>query len=138
MPTSTIRRNPGANDRAVAIFLEYLTDIPLRAWVEAARRRALTQRMHKAEEALHVVARQSATEAFAVKQAALDALQRFESVEGRRLTRARYATDHLRLATEHAALAVLLRDQLEPSDFVTLYAPFEPVIPSALLFGIAE
>ena len=138
MPTLSMRRNPGANNRAVAIFLEYLTDIPLRAWVEAARRRALTEHMNEAEVALHVVARQSATEAFAVKQATLDVLQRFESVEGRRLTRPRYATDHLRLATEHAALAVLLRGRLEPRDFVTLYAPFEPVIPNALLFGIAE
>jgi len=138
MPTSPTRRNPGANNGAVAIFLQYLTDIPLRAWVEAARRRALTPHMDAAEGTLHVVARLSATEVFAVKQAVLDALQRFESVEGRRLTRARYATDHLRLATEHAALAVLLRNRLEPSDFVTLYAPFEPVIPNALLFGIAE
>jgi len=137
MPTA-IRRNSGANNGAVAIFLQYLTDIPLRAWVEAARRRALTPHMDAAEHALHVVARQSASDVFAVKQAALDALQRFESVEGRRLTRARYATDHLRLATEHAALAVLLRGQLAPSDFATLYEPFEPVIPNALLFGIAD
>ena len=138
MPTLSIRSNPGANDRAVAIFLEYLTEIPLRAWVEAARRRALTEHMDEAEQALHVAAQQSAAEVFAVKQATLDALQRFESVEGRRLTRPRAATAHLRLATEHAALAVLLRGQLEPMHFATLYAPFEPVIPNALLFGIAE
>ena len=138
MPTLSLRSNPGANNRAVAIFLEYLTDLPLRAWVEAARRRAHTEHMAEAEEALYAVARQSATDAFAVKQATLDTLQRFESVEGRRLTRPRHATEHLRLATEHAALAVLLRGQLEPSYFMTLYAPFEPVIPSALLFGIAE
>ncbi|HEY7237100.1 MAG TPA: hypothetical protein VH539_23285 [Gemmatimonadaceae bacterium] len=105
--STSARRLPGGNARAVGIFLECLTDIPLRAWVEAARRRVLTPRMDEAESALHLVARQSddASQIFAVKQAALDTLQRFESAVG---------------------------------DFATLYAPFEPVIPEALLVGLSE
>lgn len=32
----------------------------------------------------------------------------------------------------------LLRQALNEDQFATLYAPFEPVIPAALLFGIPE
>lgn len=33
---------------------------------------------------------------------------------------------------------VLVRPRLSADDFATLYAPFEPVIPSALLFGLPK
>jgi hypothetical protein len=33
---------------------------------------------------------------------------------------------------------VLARRHLSPDGFAALYAPFEPVIPSALLFGLSN
>jgi hypothetical protein len=131
-------RTAGGDGRTVEIFVSYLSEIPLKAWVEAARRRLLTRRMAEAELALHTLERQSddSSRLFAVKDAVLNALQRFECAEGRYLTRQRSVTDHLRLATEHAALAILLRNRLQAEDFATLYAPFEPAIPSTLLFGL--
>jgi hypothetical protein len=73
-----------------------------------------------------------------LREGVLDALQRFESPEGRWLTRSRFATEHLRLATEHAALALLARRRLSEREFENLYAPFESAIPSALLLGLPE
>jgi hypothetical protein len=63
-------------------------------------------------------------------------LQRFDSQEGRWLTRGRRATEYLRPETERAALAVLSHKHLAPDQFKTLYSGFEPMIPSTLLFGI--
>jgi hypothetical protein len=132
--------SPGVDARAASLFIVYLKELSLDAWVEAARWRALVPRMADAERTLQTVIRQMQAErdVFATKEAVLDALQRFESAEGRRLTRTSYATEHLRAASERAALAVLVRSRLTDDDFGILYAPFERVIPSALLFGLQK
>jgi hypothetical protein len=139
MPSSPIRDDSSDDDlAAMSLFIAYLKELPLSSWIEAARWRALVPRMADAERTLQAVIRQTSHQrrVFATKEAVLDALQRFESAEGRRLTRASYATEHLRASTERAALAVLVRRRLADDEFGTLYAPFEPVIPSALLFGL--
>jgi len=139
MPSSrTLDDSQGGDVRAASLFIVYLKELPLQSWVEAARWRALVPRMADAERTLQTVIRQIAHQhyVFATKEAVLDALHRFETAEGRRLTRTSYATEHLRAATDRAALAVLVRRRLADDDFGTLYAPFEPVIPSALLFGL--
>lgn len=141
MPLSRIvDDSQGGEARAANLFIVYLKELPLQTWVEAARWRALVPKMADAERTLLAVIRQfdNPRSVFATREAVLDALQRFTSPEGRHLTRASFATDHLQPATEHAALAVLVRRHLSADDFGTLYAPFEPVIPSALLFGLSE
>jgi hypothetical protein len=124
--------------RAVRVFIAYLKELSLKTWVEAARRRPFV-RTSDADTALQVAVRQLDPRAvFAAKEGVLDALQRFESPEGRWLTRSRYATEHLRQATEHAALAVLARRRLSVGEFENLYATFESAIPAALLVGLPE
>lgn len=133
----SLEKQPGGDARAASLFITYLKELPLAAWVEAARWRALVPRMAEAEKALQLVVQHiDAREVFPTREAVLDALQRFECDEGRRVTRGRLSTQHLRPATERAALAVLVRHHLSADDFATLYAPFEPAIPSALLFGL--
>ncbi|HTE45940.1 MAG TPA: hypothetical protein VK636_11890 [Gemmatimonadaceae bacterium] len=137
MPAHSFRPRADASRRAVDLFLGYLMELPLVAWIEAARGRRHVPGMIDAEAALRAVERlDRGAQIFAVKEAVLLALQRFETGDGPRLTRTRFATEHLRPATEHAALAVLVRQSLTREQFATLYAPFEPVIPVALLFGI--
>ncbi len=75
---------------------------------------------------------------FETKNGVLEVLQRFECREGRRISAARSVADHLRPATEAAALAVLVHSRLEPATFTTLYQPFSVDIPSTLLFGLVE
>jgi hypothetical protein len=138
MTSSQSARDGGS--RAVSIFITYLKEVPLETWIDAARRRRTIRGMAEAEAQLQIIVRHrdDQRDVFVAKAAVLDVLQRFECAEGRRLTRSRYATDHLRPATEHAALAVLLRQRLSPAQFATLYEPFESVIPVALLFGLSE
>jgi len=126
--------------RATNLFLVYLRELPLDGWVQAVKQRPRVPNMSKAEGALRLVVRQldHRGDIFATKDAVLDALQRFECADGRRLTRVRSANEHLRPATENAALAILLRQRLSAEDFSTLYAPFETLIPSAILFGLRE
>jgi hypothetical protein len=134
-----LEHGEGGDGRALRVFVVYLKELPLETWIEAARRRAVVPNMGSAERALHAAVRKlDHREVFAAKEDVLDVLQRFECAEGRHLTRSRYATEHLRLATEHAALAVLARQRLSPDEFEILYAPFESAIPSTLLFGLAE
>lgn len=136
--TNDTKRSDGG--RALAVFVIYLKELALPAWVEAARARPLVPGMRDAELALHGLVRRldHPGDVFAAKDSVLDALQRFESAEGRRLTRSRSATQHLRSATENAALAVLVRELLSDDDFQTLYSPFERDIPAALLFGLPQ
>lgn len=138
MPTPSLEGQPGSGRRAVGVFVAYLAELPLASWVEAARRRPLIPKMTDAERSLQFIVRQldHHRDEFATRDAVLAALQRFECAEGRHLTRTRLATEHLRPATEHAALAVLVRPRLSADEFATLYAPFEPVIPIALLIGL--
>lgn len=138
MPQPTLKGAQGGDGRAVRVFIAYLKELSLKTWVEAARRRPFV-RTSDADMALQVAVRQlDPRDVFAAKEGVLDALQRFESPEGRWLTRSRYATEHLRLATEHAALAVLARHRLSAGEFENLYAPFESAIPAALLVGLPE
>jgi len=138
MPHQILRDAQGGDGRAVRVFIAYLKELSLKTWVEASRRRSFV-RTNDADMALQVAVRQlDPRDVFAAREAVLDALQRFESPEGRWLTRSRYATEHLRSATEHAALAVLARRRLSPGEFDNLYAPFESAIPVTLLFGLPE
>jgi hypothetical protein len=129
-----------SSGRAARIFVAYLWELSLREWVQAAQRRGVTEGMNIAETALRIALRQLSDQRDAADATAavFDALQRFNSDEGRRLTRSRYVTRHLRPATENAVLAVVVRPHLSAKDFATLYAPFQSAIPSALLFGLAE
>jgi hypothetical protein len=139
MPQRIVQDGEGGDGRALRIFIAYLNELPLETWIEAARRRAVVPSIGTAETALHAAVRQlDHRDVFAAKEDVLGALQRFECAEGRHLTRSRYATEHLRLATEHAALAVLARQRLSVDEFETVYAPFETAIPATLLFGLEE
>jgi hypothetical protein len=124
--------------RAVQLFLANLGEVSLREWVVAtvsvphgpdftAARRALETALRRVRDP-NVV--------FETTNAVFDALHRFESAEGRRITRLRRATENLRPATERAALAVLMRGELSAEQFSLLYEPFEPLIPAVLLFGL--
>jgi hypothetical protein len=138
MPHPILKEAQDGDGRAVRVFIAYLKELSLNTWVEAARRRPFV-RTSDADMALQVAVRRlDPRDVFAAKEGVLDALQRFESPEGRWLTRSRFATEHLRLATEHAALALLARRRLSEREFENLYAPFESAIPSALLLGLPE
>jgi hypothetical protein len=124
--------------RAVQLFLANLGEVSLREWVVAtanvphgpdftAARRALETALRRVRDP-NVV--------FETTNAVFDALHRFESAEGRRITRIRHATENLRPATERAALAVLMRKELSDEQFAAMYEPFEPLIPAVLLFGL--
>lgn len=123
---------------ATRLFISYLEELPLDDWVRAAGRRPIVYDIAEAEESLyHALQNVGERDAvFAVQDAVLNVLQRFESPTGRRLSRIRNARGHLRPATEHAALAVLLRSHLTPETYRALYEPFEPFIPSAVIFGL--
>ena len=122
----------------VQLFIHYLNELPLREWIEAARRRPYVPHIADAEASLASIVRDyhDRQAVFAAKGAVLEALQRFESAEGRQLTRSLLVTKHLRQTTENALLAVLLRKHLTPDQFASLYVPFESLIPSALLVGL--
>ncbi|HEY9228074.1 MAG TPA: hypothetical protein VIP11_15565 [Gemmatimonadaceae bacterium] len=129
-----------AEIRAVDLFVAYLYDLPLADWVEVARHHNEDRRTPHATPALSEALRRfvDPRAIFETRDAVLSALQRFDTPEGRRATRWRSATRHLRPATENAALAVLARRHLDADTFASIYAPFEPVISSALLFGLDE
>ncbi len=138
MPKPSLRNAQSGDSRAVRVFIAYLKELSLASWIEAARLRRFVRSVD-AETALRVAVRQlDPRDVFATREAVLDALQRFESPEGRWLTRSRYATEHLRLATEESALAVLARQRLSAGEFENLYAPFESAIPAALFLGLPE
>jgi hypothetical protein len=121
-----------------AVFLAHVEELPLAAWLAATRRRQHVPDRKEAEAALDLIVRAfpDQTRPLATRRAVLDALQRFESAEGRHLTRLRRASEHLRPATEQAALAVLVRPKLSVEQFEALYDPFEALIPAVLLFGL--
>ena len=124
--------------RPAQLFIHYLNELPLASWIDAARRRPFVPGIAPAEAALTTIVRAFPDRevVFGVKQSVLEALQRFECPEGRRLTRSRFVVDHLRRTTENAVLAVLLKQFLSPDQFAALYVPFESVIPLALLIGL--
>lgn len=135
-------RAPHSNSveaRPAALFVAYLDELPLRLWLDAARVNRRTPGLTEADAALRAALRSlvSPAAAFETRNGVLSALERFDTLEGRRLTRGRRATQFLRPETERAALAVLARKCLAAEQFATLYAGFEPLIPAALLFGIA-
>jgi len=125
---------------AVQLFIHYLNELPLGEWTRAASKRPWVPRIAEAEAALILAVRDYPDHqaVFDAKAAVLDALQRFECPDGRRITRSRQATEHLRETTEHAALAVLVRRYLATDQFKTLYAPFESAIPTTLLLGLGR
>jgi hypothetical protein len=127
-----------ADIRPVDLFVAYLYDLPLSDWVQATQNRHWDSSLDQAMSALSSALRRftDPRAIFETRDAVLSALQRFDTAEGRRLTRSRIARGYLRPATEQAALAVLARRHLDTSDFATLYAPFESRIPSVLLFGL--
>lgn len=120
-----------------ALFLNYLEDLPLRAWLDAVGTPQVFRRRDPSAEALAwALAAMDPNAVFEVRSGVLHALARFETAEGRRLSDGRVATRRLRPLTERAALAVLARDRLKADEFAMLYAPFSIVIPPVLLFGI--
>jgi hypothetical protein len=125
-------RNPAA------VFIAHLEELPLAAWLAATRQRQHIRNRAKTEAALETIVHGLPDQraVLATRNAVLYALQRFSSAEGRYITRLRRASEHLRPATEQAALAVLTREHLSPEQFSDLYEPFEPIIPSVLLFGL--
>jgi hypothetical protein len=136
----TMPRHPHtlADIRPVDLFVAYLYDLPLPDWVQATRtslRGAASE--HAASSLASALQRFMDPRAiFETRAAVLSALQRFDTADGRRLTRSRDARRTLRPATEQAALAVLARRHLDAGDFDTLYAPFESRIPAVFLFGL--
>lgn len=143
MSESERRRTALASHAAVDrghldLFISYLQELPLGTWVNATRRHKPDDHEASAEAALtaalHEVRDPDAV--FAAREAVLSALERFDTAEGRSLTRGRPSTRNLRPETERAALAVLVRPQLTPDHFRRLYSAFEPLIPATLLFGI--
>jgi hypothetical protein len=121
-----------------AVFIAHLEELPLAAWLAATRQRQHVRDRAKTESALDAIIRGLPDQALVLttRNAVLYALQRFASPEGRYITRVRRASEHLRPATEQAALAVLARDHLSPEQFTALYEPFELLIPAVLLFGL--
>lgn len=121
-----------------AVFIAHLEELRLAAWLAATRQRQHVRDRAKTEAALEAIVRDLPDQApvLATRNAVLYALQRFSSQEGRYITRLRRASEHLRPATEHAALAVLAREHLSPEQFTALYEPFESLIPAVLLFGL--
>jgi len=124
----------------VSLFLEYLQDVPLAAWMNVTRQRTHDAKYNGAVTALRNAIRElgESEPVFATREAVLAQLQRFDGVEGEAAGLSRRWTRNLRPETEHAALAVLLRDRLSADDFAELYGAFEPLIPAALLFGMAR
>jgi len=129
-----------ADIRPVDLFVAYLYDLPLADWVDATRNPTYDSASEGATFALEVALRRFADPhaVFETRDAVLSALQRFDTIEGRRLTRSRIIRGRLRPATEQAALAVLAHGHLDRGDFAALYAPFESHIPSVFLFGLQD
>jgi hypothetical protein len=127
-----------AEARAAALFVLYLDELPLHRWLEAARMNHASPGYAETDAILRAALQSFVSPAavFETRNGVLAALQRFDSAEGRWLTRGRRSTQYLRPETERAALAVLARRHLEGDQFAALYAGFEPLIPAALLFGI--
>lgn len=136
MPSAT-RGQPAPRDPS-AVFLAYLDELPLAPWLAATRKRQHIPNRKEAEVALESIVRSLPDQGrvLATRHGVLEALQRFESVEGRYLTRLRRASEHLRPATEQAALAVLVRPDLSAGQFAVLYEPFEMLVPAVILFGL--
>lgn len=130
--------NRPSERRPVHIFLAHLAEIPLGDWIAVTMHAPRGAELAAAQSALNAAVRRSPdhTVVFATQTVVFESLHRFESPDGRQLTRLRHSTDNLRAATERAALAVLLRSDLTTAQFGRLYAPFEPIIPSVLLFGL--
>jgi hypothetical protein len=129
---------PSPKREPATVFIAHLEELPLAAWLAATRQRQHVRGRAKTEAALDAIVRGLADQSpvLATRNAVLYALQRFTSEEGRYITRLRRASEHLRPATEQAALAVLARDHLSPEQFMDLYEPFEPLIPAVLIFGL--
>ena len=127
-----------AEARAAALFVTYLEELPLHLWLHASRINHGRATSADADAALRNALRSlmPPEEVFETRNGVLAALRRFDTAEGRWLTRGRRSTRYLRPETERAALAVLARKQLTAQQFTTLYAGFESLIPSTLLFGI--
>ena len=126
--------------RHLSLFIAYLQELPLGSWVKATRQRARTPAEARAEAALQAAVSQlrDPEAVFAARESVLSVLERFDSLEGRLLTKGRTATRTLRPETERAALAVLVRHELSSEQFALLYSAFEPLVPAALLFGIGR
>jgi len=120
------------------LFVAYLQELPLHLWLHAARTNHGAPNPADADGALRTALRSlvAPADVLETRNGVLAALQRFDSPEGRWLTRGRRSTQYLRPETERAALAVLARKHITPEQFATLYAGFEPLVPTALLFGL--
>lgn len=125
--------------RRASLFVTYLQEVPLVAWMSATRQRKHDPKYDAAIRSLEVALQAMGDPqlAFTTRDAVLSQLQRFDGDEGRSAGLDRRWTQGLRSQTERAALAVLVRDKLSAHDFAQLYSPFESLIPSTLLFGIA-
>ena len=104
------------NRRPTNLFMAYLRELPLRDWVGAVKPAESGSDFSNATAALDAALRDCHERGavFGVRDAVFDCLHRFETAEGRRLTRVRHVTDHLLPATERAALSVLVRPELTP------------------------
>ena len=129
-----------ADIRPVDLFVAYLYDLPLADWVDATRNHMPHPASEAAASTLASALRRftDPRAVFETRNAVLSALQRFDTTEGRRLSRSRITRGRLRPITEQAALAVLAHRHLDGDDFSALYAPFESRVPSVFLFGLHE
>ncbi len=111
-------------------FLERLASVALPAWFEVC---AATPEEVAQDGAVALTrALSESADPFAVWRLRDDVdtvLFRFESAEGRLLLRGRVKLSHVRLVTERAARALLVRSALSAAVFDALYGPFSPVIP---------
>ena len=111
-------------------FLERLALLPLPVWLEACATTpaevapdvalALTRALTESADPLAV---------WRLRDDVDTVLFRFESAEGRRLLRRQVTLPQIRLVTERAARALLVRSALAVAVFDILYAPFASVIP---------
>jgi hypothetical protein len=117
-----------------AHFVERLTDIPLADWSNVAA--GFPDRVAEASEQALKDALTEPTIAFDVWSARDDietALWRFDCPDGRPYISRKGSRARIKLVTERAALAVLVRVVLGATHFVVCYGGFEGVIPLSSL-----
>jgi hypothetical protein len=121
-------------DAGVLLFVDRLQLLPLVTWRDAALAcpcQLATPIAQRLVDALGVPG--VALDAWIIRDNVETAFCRFDCREGHVLLRARDQRAHVRLASERAALAVLVHDVLSATDFGACYGGFDRCIPLTTL-----
>lgn len=132
--TLTHSESDGKSTAQCARFVERLMHLPLGTWSTVAV--ASPETVVEASGQALTEALSQPTISFDVWSARDDvetALWRFDSPEGRPYVSRKGSRAHIKLVTERAALAVLVRVVLGTTHFVVCYGRFESVIPVSSL-----